>query len=92
MEHRGTARRRPVAVRAAALSAGAAITAGDVPVGAVGSAHGSLGLALVRLDRAWEAMDSGVPLMAAGAPVELAIPAWAGFDWPKTDAGKAQPD
>jgi folate-binding protein YgfZ len=95
MEHRGTARRRPVAVRAAGaagLTAGAPVTAADVSVGAVGSSHGNLGLALVRLDRAQEAMDSGVPLMAAGAPVEIAIPAWAGFDWPKTDAGKVPPD
>ena len=84
MEHRGTARRRPVIARGAALpAAGAAITAGDKPVGAIGSTKGNLGLALVRLDRAQEAMDAGVPLMAAGAPIELAIPAWAGFDWPK---------
>lgn len=85
MEHRGTARRRPVVVRGAALAAGASITAGDMPVGAVGSAHGDLGVALVRLDRARNAMDSGVPLMAAGAPVELSIPAWASFDWQRGD-------
>jgi folate-binding protein YgfZ len=83
MEHRGTARRRPVIVRGSDLAAGAAITAAETPVGAVGSAHGDLGVALVRLDRAREAMDAGVPLMAAGSPVELSIPAWAGFDWPK---------
>jgi len=84
MEHRGTARRRPVSARGAGLAPGATITAGDVPVGAVGSAKGDLGIAIVRLDRAQEARDAGVPLMAAGAPVELAIPAWAGFDWPGT--------
>jgi folate-binding protein YgfZ len=89
MEHRGTARRRPVAVRGTSLAPGAPITAGDMPVGAVGSAHGDLGVALVRLDRAQEAMDAGVPLMAAGAPVELTLPTWAGFDWPKTDDAKA---
>jgi folate-binding protein YgfZ len=89
MEHRGTARRRPVVARGSALAAGAAITAGDMPVGAVGSAHGDLGVALVRLDRAQDAMDAGVPLMAAGVPVELGIPAWAGFDWPKADEAKS---
>jgi hypothetical protein len=83
MEHRGTARRRPVVARGAMLPAGASITAGDKPVGAIGSSHGNLGVGLVRLDRAREAMDAGIPLMAAGAPIELAIPAWAGFDWPK---------
>jgi hypothetical protein len=91
MEHRGTARRRPVVARAAGLAAGAPLTAGDTPVGAVGSASGDLGVALIRLDRAQEAMDSGLPLMAAGAPVEVSIPAWAGFDWPKADAGKTDP-
>jgi folate-binding protein YgfZ len=89
MEHRGTARRRPVSVRGAALAPGAPVTAGDMPVGAIGSAHGDLGVALVRLDRARDAMDAGVPLMAAGAPVELGIPAWASFDWPKTDEAKS---
>ena len=82
MQHRGTARRRPVAARGSGLAAGTEITAGDKPVGAIGSAHGDLGVALVRLDRAQEARDAGVPLMAAGAPVTLSIPAWAGFDWP----------
>ena len=85
MEHRGTARRRPVAARGAALAPGTPVTAGDMPIGAIGSAHGDLGVALVRLDRARDAMDAGVPLMAAGAPVELGIPAWASFDWPKAD-------
>lgn len=83
MEHRGTARRRPVAARGAALVPGAAVTAGDMPIGSIGSAHGDLGVALVRLDRAHDAMNGGVPLMAAGAPVELSLPAWANFDWPK---------
>ncbi len=88
MQHRGTARRRPVIVRGANLGAGAIISAGDKPVGTIGSAEGNLGVAIVRLDRAQEARDAGVPLMAAGAAVELALPAWAGFDWPKTDSGE----
>ncbi len=83
MEHRGTARRRPVVARGPGLAPGAPITAGDLPVGTVGSVHGDLGVALVRLDRAREAMDAGVPLLAAGAPVGLGIPAWARFDWPQ---------
>lgn len=84
MEHRGTARRRPVSLRGDSLAPGTAITAGDVPIGTVGSARGDLGTAIVRLDRAQEARDAGVPLMAAGAPVELSLPAWAGFDWPSS--------
>ena len=89
MEHRGTARRRPVSLRGANLAPGGAITAGEVPIGTVGSAEGNLGIAIVRLDRAQEARDAGVPLMAAGAPVALAIPGWAGFDWPTSGGDSA---
>jgi folate-binding protein YgfZ len=91
MQHRGTARRRPLVVRGSGLAAGAPITAGETPIGAVGSAAGDLGVAIVRLDRAQEARDGGVPLMAAGAPVELGLPAWAGFDWPDKDPDPAAP-
>ncbi|MCB1487415.1 MAG: folate-binding protein, partial [Bauldia sp.] len=87
MEHRGTARRRPVAVRGSGLAAGTPLTAGDMPIGTLGSAQGDLGLAIARLDRAQRARDAGVPLMAAAAPVELTLPTWAGFDWPK-DGGE----
>lgn len=87
MEHRGTARRRVVVARGDGLAAaGTAITAGGKPVGTLGSSADGTGLALVRLDRAREAMDAGVPLMAAGAPIEMTIPAWAGFDWPAAPA------
>lgn len=83
MEHRGTARRRIVAVRGTALPPpGTPVTAGDRPVGTLGSSADGTGLALLRLDRAKEALDAHVPLMAAGAPLEPAIPAWASFDWP----------
>jgi folate-binding protein YgfZ len=86
MEHRGTARRRIVHVRAASPipPAGAEITAGDRPVGTIASSADHAGLALVRLDRAREAIDTGVPLMARGMPVEVEIPEWARFKWPES--------
>lgn len=85
MEHRGTARRRIVHVRAASPipPAGAEITAGERPVGTIASSADHAGLALVRLDRAREAIDTGVPLMARGMPVEIEIPEWARFKWPE---------
>jgi hypothetical protein len=85
MEHRGTGRRRIVHVRAASPipPAGAEITAGNRPVGTIASSADHAGLALVRLDRAREAIDSGVPLMARGMPVEIEIPEWARFKWPE---------
>jgi folate-binding protein YgfZ len=84
MEHRGTARRRIVHVRAASPipPAGAEIRAGDKPVGTIASSTDHAGLALVRLDRVREAVEAGIPLLARGMPVEIEIPDWARFKWP----------
>ena len=87
MQHRGIARRRVVVVRGDGLAApGTPVTAGERPVGTLGSSAGGSGLALLRLDRTREALDAKVPLMAGGAPLEPAIPAWASFDWPSEPA------
>jgi hypothetical protein len=84
MEHRGTARTRAVPVRydGAAPQAGAAITAGARPVGTLGSAAGGYGVALVRLDRAAEALSHGDSLAAGGVPIRLVKPDWAHFAFP----------
>jgi folate-binding protein YgfZ len=84
MEHRGTARRRIVHVRAASPipPAGAEIRAGDTPIGVIATSARQAGLALVRLDRAHEAIKAQIPLLARGMPVEIDIPEWAHFDWP----------
>ncbi len=84
MEHRGTARNRVVPIRydGAAPAAGAAITAGEKQIGTMGSAAGGWGMALVRLDRAAEAIADGGTLTAAGVPVRLVKPAWARFAFP----------
>ncbi len=83
MKHRGTARRRVVVAHGADLpAAGAAITAGGRAIGSMGSSAGDTGLALVRLDRAKEAMDGGVPILADASPVTLSLPPWARFAWP----------
>lgn len=90
MQHRGTARRRIVMAKAAAdlPLPGTTLTAGDRPVGALGSVAGSHGLALVRLDRIKAAIDAGVPIRAEGTDVVLAIPPWATFGWPETAAAE----
>lgn len=83
MKHRGTARRRVIQAHRSVLPPiGTAITAGGPPIGTMGSSSGEDGLALVRLDRAKEAMDAGTPILAGEDPVTLSIPAWASFDWP----------
>jgi len=84
MEHRGTARRRFVVAEASLPlpQPGTPVTAGETAIGTLGSSVGPRGVALVRLDRAKEAMDRGVPIAAAGIPLMLSVPAWARFAWP----------
>lgn len=81
MEHRGTARKRvvPVEGTAALPSPGTSIEAGATPLGNLGSVSGSHGLALMRLDRAEEALKAGIPLRAGEVMVTLDRPAWARF-------------
>ena len=89
MEHRHTARRRVVVARAAdRLPANSEVLAAGRPIGTLGSSAGELALALVRLDRAKDAMDRGEPLTAAGVPLSLSIPEWAGFSWPTPDEAR----
>ncbi|MGZ5863327.1 MAG: CAF17-like 4Fe-4S cluster assembly/insertion protein YgfZ [Methyloceanibacter sp.] len=81
MEHRGTARKRvvPVEGTAALPSPGTSIEAGATALGNLGSVSGSHGLALMRLDRAEEALKAGIPLRAGEVTVTLDRPAWARF-------------
>jgi folate-binding protein YgfZ len=76
MQHRGTARTRIVrlALDNARPEAGVEIRAGDKPVGTMGSSAEGIGLALIRIDRAADALDAAVPLMADGVSVRLADP------------------
>ena len=87
MQHRGTARRRIVLVASQSPlpEAGTALKDGEKPVGILGSAAGTHGIAIVRLDRAGEALQAGRAIDAGGAPVTLEIPAWASYGWPEAD-------
>jgi tRNA-modifying protein YgfZ len=84
MEHRGTARSRvvPVVSDVFAPDAGVPITAGDKPVGTMGSSISGRGLAMLRLDRVADAQAAGTPLTAGGIEVRPVKPAWARFPWP----------
>ncbi|WP_411035176.1 YgfZ/GcvT domain-containing protein [Shinella sp. BYT-45] len=88
MQHRGTARRRPVIVKgeAALPETGTELLAGGKPIGAMGSVSGALGLAIVRIDRAAEAIHGGTPITAGGAPVSVELPAWTGLGFPQETA------
>ncbi len=76
MQHRGTARTRTVRLilEDSPPEAGVAIVAGDKPVGTMGSSAGGMGLGLLRIDRAADALDAGVPLTAGGIAIRLAEP------------------
>jgi folate-binding protein YgfZ len=81
MQNRGTARRRivPVVAETALPASGAAITAGGVEIGTLGSAAGPRGLAPIRLDRAAEFIAKGETLRAGDVAVRIEIPSWARF-------------
>jgi folate-binding protein YgfZ len=77
MQHRGTARTRIVrlVMEGARPETGIAIVAGEKPVGTMGSAANGIGLGLLRIDRAADALEAGVPLTAGGIEIRPADPA-----------------
>lgn len=76
MQHRGTARRRPVIVTGVPVgaAAGAPLMVGEREAGTVGRGVEGRAVAIVRLDR----VTGAVPTVG-GLPVELALPAWATY-------------
>jgi tRNA-modifying protein YgfZ len=85
MQYRGTARTRAVTLAyegGVTVIEGAAVMAGDRAIGKAGTGAAGLGLAIIRLDRAAEAVAAGVPLTAGGVPARIVKPAWWTADWP----------
>ncbi|WP_315834494.1 folate-binding protein [Bradyrhizobium prioriisuperbiae] len=76
MQHRGTARTRTVRITLdqAAPAAGTSILAGEKSIGTMGSSAQGKALAVIRVDRATEALDAGLALLADGQPIQLAAP------------------
>ncbi|MEC9369175.1 MAG: folate-binding protein [Pseudomonadota bacterium] len=88
MHHRANARKRVVPVEGdGPIAAGTQVTAGDFPIGIVGSVTGKSGLALLRLDRAVEALAKGERLRAGTTEISLRKPHWATFDMSGADKG-----
>lgn len=81
MEHRGTARSRilPIELDGEAPAKGTEIRAGEKLIGTMLSSSGSLGLALLRLDRLGEATE---PLLTGGVSLRVLKPRWARYDVP----------
>jgi folate-binding protein YgfZ len=84
MEHRGNVRTRivPVAYDGFAPDAGAAVMAAEKPVGTFGSSAGGRALAMLRLDRAAEALAAGHDLMAGAVTLRLVKLDWLRFALP----------
>jgi len=76
MQHRGTARTRTVRLLldGPAPEVGSAIVAGEKSVGTMGSAADGHALALMRIDRAGEALEAGTPLTAGGLSIRITEP------------------
>jgi len=74
MQHRGTARTRTVLMlfSGAAPAPGTAITAGEKSIGTLGSATGGMALAVLRIDRAADALNAGLKLMAGETELQPA--------------------
>lgn len=84
MHHRGTARRRVVIVSGSAElpASGTELTVGGKPIGTLGSTAGNMGLAIVRIDRAGEAIAEEAPIRAGDIDVTVSLPAWSGLSFP----------
>ena len=77
MQHRGTARRRPVIVDGVPIgaAAGAPVLVGDREAGSIGTPIGGKAVAAIRLDR----IIADTPVTVGGLPVKLELPAWATY-------------
>ena len=86
MQHRGTARRRVLLVKASSdlPAAGTELKADGKVIGMLGSAYGSHSLAIARIDRVKAALDAGNEITVGDIVVSLEIPAWASFTYPET--------
>src|SRR5262245_10327265 len=84
MEHRGNVRTRivPVAYEGFAPDAGAAVTAAEKQVGTFGSSAGGRALAMLRLDRAEDALAAGHALVAGAVTLRLVKLDWLRVAWP----------
>jgi folate-binding protein YgfZ len=91
MQHRGTARRRVLVARSEGglPPMGTPITVDGREIGTTGSSADTIGIALVRIDRAKDAIDAGSPILAGETPITLTLPPHVRFGFPKAEAGNA---
>jgi folate-binding Fe-S cluster repair protein YgfZ len=90
MQHRGTARRRLVIVAGEATlpPSGTNISVNGRPIGSLGTVLDRDGLAIVRIDKAGEAIAKGEAILAGDVRLTLTLPAWTGLVFPN-ETGEA---
>jgi tRNA-modifying protein YgfZ len=78
MKRRATTRKKfcPVVFEGEAPAYGAAVSAGAAELGSIRSGVPGRAIALLRLDRALEAVENGEQLVANGIPLRLDPPSW----------------
>jgi folate-binding Fe-S cluster repair protein YgfZ len=93
MQHRGTARTRIVPLlypEGFVAEAGAEVTAGEKTLGKAGTGAEGRGLAMIRVDRADDALKAGLPILSGGLTARLVKPDWIRFPFPgEADAAAA---
>ncbi|ABS15335.1 MULTISPECIES: CAF17-like 4Fe-4S cluster assembly/insertion protein YgfZ [Brucella] len=91
MQHRGTARRRVLVAHSDGNlpPMGTSITVDGREIGTTGSSADTIGIALVRIDRAKDAIDAGSPILAGETPITLTLPPHVRFAFPEAEAGNA---
>ena len=83
MQHRGTARRRPVIVSGVDAPMGTPVKVGGREAGAVGTPVSGQAVAIVRLDR-----FDGSEVTVADKPVTITLPSWATYRLGESAAGE----
>ncbi len=88
MQHRATARRRPVRVSAEGPlpDTGTQILVGGKPVGALGTVADRSGIAVVRIDKVGAALAAKTPIMAGDQAVQIELASWSGLSFPQDAA------
>lgn len=81
MHHRHSARKRIVTIKGPTdlPDSGTEIIAGKATLGQLGSKHDHMGLALLRIDRVQEAIETGQAIVCGDVHVDVSIQPWANF-------------
>lgn len=79
MQHRSSARKRIALIQSGEvdLSSGQDITANGKPIGKLGTVSNKMGLAIIRVDRYFDAISANHPVQINDADVSVTFPEWA---------------